>query len=391
MQKCFAYSQSVNTLLTLSCLQGPQSVEHHFCVHVKSVANAAPAPSEHVQAASSSQAQPGSNYGELTPRKKWGRWQAEQPKFQHKTRKETPEAGPVVNTTAPWPFVDPTRPMILPIFVPVSQRRREPIGLREALQEMRSNAVSRISGGAINLSGRQKDRQVLDESVELIVNLGVNPRKADQVIRGAVDLPHGTGKKSIICVFAKGAEAEAARAAGADVIGDEALIQSIIELEGKELGFDKLIATPEFMKPLAKAGKVLGPLGLMPNVKLGSLTEDVAAAIQDLRKGRLFFKADRDGILQAAVGKIAFPDTHLLANTVSFLQVLMDIRPKSLPGEGFTGYFKSVFMKTTKTKSIPVSLDSLQMAISEVANEAIPVVDVNESKNPAVSQNSTEV
>ncbi|KAG1667231.1 hypothetical protein FOA52_009796 [Chlamydomonas sp. UWO 241] len=288
-----------------------------------------------------------------------------------------PPTGRVVTTAAPWPFIDPSRPMIMPVYISPTNTRAQPelLPLEEALAQVKANAATRAAGtdDRDKLSGRLRCKSVFDETVEFSARLGVNPRKADQIVRGACVLPHGTGRRVSICVFAKGADADIARAEGADVIGDDDLIASIIETGGKSVLFDKLIATPEFMKPLARAGKVLGPKGLMPNVKLGTLTSNVAFAIREMRRGRLDFRVDRDGNMHAALGKVSFSQAALADNIAAFVSSLLSNRPKSVRGSGVDGYLISACVKSTMTKAVRLAIAPLAdaAAASSAAAAAI--------------------
>src|SRR3974390_1517986 len=158
-----------------------------------------------------------------------------------------------------------------------------------------------------------------DETLDAAVQLGVNPRHADQMVRGAVVLPHGLGKTVRVLVFAKGEKEQEARDAGADIVGAEDLIQKI---QGGWLEFDKAVSTPDLMGQVGKIGKILGPRGLMPNVKGGTVTFDVAKAVNDLKGGKVDFRVDRAGVVHAPLGKVSFGAEKLLLNLASFMNTL---------------------------------------------------------------------
>src|SRR5437667_5469015 len=167
-----------------------------------------------------------------------------------------------------------------------------------------------------------KDRaqSKFDETVEVALNLGVDPRHADQMVRGVVNLPRGTGKNVRVAVFAKGAKADEAKAAGADVVGAEDLMESV---QGGAIDFDRVIATPDMMGVVGRLGKVLGPKGLMPNPKLGTVTMDVAKAVNDAKSGQVEFRVEKAGIVQAGIGKASFPESELKENFRAFVDAIV--------------------------------------------------------------------
>lgn len=168
-----------------------------------------------------------------------------------------------------------------------------------------------------------------DETVDLAFRLGVDTKKSEQSVRGTVDLPHGSGKKVRVAVFASGAAAEAARAAGADIVGNEDLIEKV---KGGWLEFDVAIATPEAMQEVRKLGRVLGPRGLMPNPKTGTVTDDTAAGVRQSKAGRVEFKMDRNGNVHVPVGKLSFPIENLEANAQVVIQAVLEARPPTAKG-----------------------------------------------------------
>ena len=186
-----------------------------------------------------------------------------------------------------------------------------------------------------------------DETVETAVALGVNPRHADQMVRGAVVLPHGLGKTVRVLVFAKGEKEKEALDAGADVVGAEDLIERI---KGGWLEFDKAVATPDLMGAVGRIGKILGPRGLMPNVKVGTVTFEVAKAVKDLKGGKVEFRVDRGGVVHAPVGKVSFGADKLLHNLAAFMDTLVRLKPATSKGT----YLKGIYLSTTMGPGIPV-------------------------------------
>ncbi len=168
-----------------------------------------------------------------------------------------------------------------------------------------------------------------DETIELAVNLGVDPRHADQMVRGTVALPHGTGKTLRVAVFAKGEKADEARAAGADFVGDDDLAEQI---QKGEIEFDRCIATPDMMAVVGRLGKVLGPRGLMPNPKLGTVTPDVATAIAAAKAGQIEFRVEKAGIIHAGVGKASFTEDAIAENVSAVIDALNKARPTGVKG-----------------------------------------------------------
>lgn len=195
---------------------------------------------------------------------------------------------------------------------------------------------------------RETKRAKFDETVELAVRLGVDPRKADQNIRGTVLLPHGTGKTVRVVVFAKGEKVQEAEEAGADIVGGEDLAKRISE-EGW-LEFDKAVATPDMMGVVGRLGKILGPRGLMPNPKVGTVTVDIAQAVQDLKAGKVEYRVDKAGNVHVPVGKASFEDTQLLENAQSLLESLVRVKPASAKGT----YVKSITVSTSMGPGVRV-------------------------------------
>ena len=186
-----------------------------------------------------------------------------------------------------------------------------------------------------------------DPTVEVALRLGVNPRKADQMVRGTVNLPNGTGKTARVLVFATGDRAEEARAAGADYVGSDDLIERI---QGGFLDFDSVVATPDLMGKVGRLGRVLGPRGLMPNPKTGTVTPDVARAVTEIKGGKIEFRVDRHGNLHFVIGKASFPATALVENYAAAIDEVLRLKPSAAKGR----YVKKVAMTTSMGPSIPV-------------------------------------
>jgi large subunit ribosomal protein L1 len=191
-----------------------------------------------------------------------------------------------------------------------------------------------------------------DESVEIALRLGVDPRHADQMVRGAVVLPNGTGKTVKVAVFAKGAKADEAKAAGADLVGAQDLAE---EIQGGNLDFDIVIATPDMMGVVGKLGRVLGPKGLMPNPKTGTVTMDVTKAVENAKGGQVNFKVDKKGNLHALVGKSSFGADKLAENITTFIQAINKQKPSSAKGK----YIKTATVSLTMSPA--VKLDSQEL------------------------------
>jgi len=192
-----------------------------------------------------------------------------------------------------------------------------------------------------------------DETLEAAVQLGVNPRHADQMVRGAVVLPHGLGKTVRVLVFAKGEKEQEARDAGADFVGAEDMIQQI---QGGWLDFDKAVSTPDLMGQVGKIGKILGPRGLMPNVKVGTVTFDVAKAVNELKGGKVDFRVDRAGVVHAPMGKVSFGPEKLLVNLAAFMDQLVRLKPATSKGT----YLKGIHLSTTMGPGIAVDTSDVK-------------------------------
>ena len=191
-----------------------------------------------------------------------------------------------------------------------------------------------------------------DETVEISMNLGVDPRHADQNVRGVVSLPHGTGKSVRVAVFAKGDKADEARAAGADVVGAEDLAEQI---QAGKIDFERCIATPDMMPVVGRLGRILGPRGMMPNPKLGSVTNDVAAAIQATKGGQVEFRVEKAGIVHAGVGKASFDEAALVENVKAFVGAISRAKPSGAKGT----YIKRVSLSSTMGPGLKVEVASV--------------------------------
>lgn len=201
-------------------------------------------------------------------------------------------------------------------------------------------AISMIKGGA---------KAKFDETVEVAIRLNVDPRHSDQMVRGVVSLPHGTGKTLRVAVFAKGEKAEEAKKAGADLIGAEDLAEKV---QKGEIDFDRCIATPDMMAVVGKLGKVLGPRGLMPNPKLGTVTPDVAKAVKDSKGGQVEFRVEKAGIIHAGVGKASFAEAQLKENIEAFVDAIVKAKPSGAKGK----YMRAVAVTSTMGPGVKVEL-----------------------------------
>ena len=200
-----------------------------------------------------------------------------------------------------------------------------------------------------------KDTSVskFDATVEVAFRLGVDPRKADQMVRGTVNLPHGTGKTATVLVFAAGDRAEAAREAGADFVGSDDLLEKVA---GGFTGFDAAVATPDMMGKVGRLGKVLGPRGLMPNPKTGTVTMDVAKAVQDIKGGKIEFRVDKHSNLHFIIGKASFDQDKLQENFDAALEEVLRLKPSSSKGR----YISKATISTTNGPGVPVDTNALR-------------------------------
>lgn len=205
-------------------------------------------------------------------------------------------------------------------------------GVAEAVKMVKTNAKAKF-----------------DETIEIAINLGVDPRHADQMVRGVVNMPSGTGKTVRVAVFAKGPKAEEAKKAGADLVGADDLAEIV---NGGKIEFDRCIATPDMMAVVGKLGKVLGPRGLMPNPKLGSVTMDVAGAVKAAKGGQVEFRVEKAGLLHAGIAKASFTEEQILANVKAFIDAVMKAKPTGVKGH----YVKKIAISSTMGPGVRLDL-----------------------------------
>ncbi|WP_316977267.1 50S ribosomal protein L1 [Shumkonia mesophila] len=206
-----------------------------------------------------------------------------------------------------------------------------------------SDAVKLIKNGA---------KAKFDETVEIAINLGVDPRHADQMVRGVVSLPNGTGKSLRVAVFAKGDKAKAATDAGADIVGADDLAEKV---SGGEIAFDRCIATPDMMAVVGRLGKILGPRGLMPNPKLGTVTNDVAEAVKAAKGGQIEFRVEKAGIIHAGVGKASFSEAAIAENVKAFVDAINRAKPAGAKGT----YLKGISLSSTMGPGVKLNVANL--------------------------------
>jgi len=211
------------------------------------------------------------------------------------------------------------------------------------------NATYSIEDAAKILKERSKVK--FDETVEVVINLGVDPRHADQMVRGVTSLPNGTGKTVRVAVFARGDNADKARAAGAELVGAEDLMEII---QKGEMNFDRCIATPDMMAVVGRLGKVLGPRGLMPNPKLGTVTQDVVAAVEAAKGGQVEYRVEKAGIIHVGVGKISFDQDAIVENVRTLVNAVIKARPAGVKGT----YFKAMTMSSTMGPGLKIDTAS---------------------------------
>ena len=222
----------------------------------------------------------------------------------------------------------------------------------------RSRAAQEIFGNATNVSVEDAVALIkkaasakFDETVEIAMNLGVDPRHADQMVRGVVQLPNGTGKTVRVAVFARGAKADEAKAAGADIVGAEDLMETIM---GGKIEFDRCIATPDLMPLVGRLGKILGPRNLMPNPKVGTVTMDVKSAVEAAKGGEVQFKVEKAGVIHGGVGKVSFDADKLAQNIRAFVDAVNKAKPSGAKG----AYLKKVSLSSTMGPGVSVDLSS---------------------------------
>ncbi len=207
---------------------------------------------------------------------------------------------------------------------------------------------------------KQTSTTKFDATVEVAIRLGVDPRKADQMVRGTVSLPHGTGKVVRVAVFATGAKAAEAEAAGADIVGSDDLIERVA---GGFVDFDAAVATPDLMGKVGKVARVLGPRGLMPNPKTGTVTMDVGKAVSDIKGGKVNFRVDKQGNLHLVIGKASFDEASLIGNYTAALDEVSRAKPSSAKGR----YLKKITLTTTMGPGIPVDTSKLRNLMEDPA------------------------
>ena len=220
----------------------------------------------------------------------------------------------------------------------------------------RMRAVREAVDGKLDLSVEEAVSLVksnakakFDETIEIAVNLGVDTRHADQMVRGVIGLPNGTGKSVRVAVFARDAKADEAKAAGADIVGSEDLMESV---QGGKIDFDRCIATPDMMPIVGRLGKVLGPRNLMPNPKVGTVTMDVTAAVKAAKGGEVQFKAEKGGVVHAGVGKASFDEVKLVENVKAFVEAVAKAKPSGAKG----AYMKKIALSSTMGAGVTIDV-----------------------------------
>ena len=211
-------------------------------------------------------------------------------------------------------------------------KNKENLSVEDAVALVKSNATAKF-----------------DETIEIAMNLGVDTRHADQMVRGVIGLPNGTGKSVRVAVFARGPKAEEAQAAGADIVGAEDLMETV---QGGTIDFDRCIATPDMMPVVGRLGKVLGPRNLMPNPKVGTVTMDVAAAVQSAKGGEVQFRAEKGGVVHAGVGKASFNETMLVENIRAFVEAVQKAKPSGSKG----AYLTKISLSSTMGAGVTIDI-----------------------------------
>jgi large subunit ribosomal protein L1 len=202
---------------------------------------------------------------------------------------------------------------------------------------------------------RERAKAKFDETIELAMNLGVDPKHADQMVRGVCNLPHGSGRSQRVAVFARGAKAEEAKAAGADVVGAEDLVEQVSK---GTINFDRCIATPDMMGLVGRLGKILGPRGLMPNPRVGTVTMDVTSAVKGAKGGAVEFRVEKAGIVQAGVGKASFADDRLVENIKAFVDAVVKAKPAGAKGN----YVRKVSLSSSQGVGVKIDVASVLAA-----------------------------
>lgn len=223
------------------------------------------------------------------------------------------------------------------------------LGKRLVLAKKNVNAEEEYSLDSAVSIVKDNAKAKFDETIEIALNLGVNPKHADQMVRGVTLLPNGTGKDVRVAVFAKGAKADEARAAGADVVGDDDLIGKI---QGGTIDFDRCIATPDMMASLGKAARILGPKGLMPNPKLGTVTMEITAAVKAAKGGQVEYRVEKNGIVHAGLGKASFDGKAIKENLLSFMKAILAAKPSGAKGT----YIKKITLSSTMGPAVKLDV-----------------------------------
>ena len=223
--------------------------------------------------------------------------------------------------------------------------------LKAAYADIDRNKSYELSEAVALVKGHAKAK--FDETIEISMNLGVDPRHADQMVRGVVAMPNGTGKSVRVAVFAKDAKADEAKAAGADLVGAEDLAEAI---QGGEAGFDRVIATPDMIGVVGRLGKVLGPRGLMPNPKLGTVTADVTGAVNATKAGEVQYRAEKAGVVHAGIGKASFDEAKIVENATAFIDAVRKARPTGAKGQ----YVKKITISSTMGAGVFVEDATIQ-------------------------------
>ena len=226
--------------------------------------------------------------------------------------------------------------------------------MKKAYEGREPGQLYTLADAIKDLQGLAKTRK-FDETLEVAMNLGVDPRHADQTVRGVVLLPHGTGQKLRVAVMAKDAKADEAKKAGADIVGADDLADQIRD---GNMDFDKLIATPDMMPLVGQLGKVLGPKGLMPNPKLGTVTMDVAKAVEEAKGGAVEFRAEKAGIVHNGLGKLSFSEDKLLENVRSYVDAIQKAKPTGAKGT----FLEKIVLSTTMSPGLKIDIASIKAA-----------------------------